>query len=110
MTRRALDRWSEHPQLADAPLAVAACTFLLVEVSTPTALMLVLYTAGRWASSRWPVVFLAGTLLPAVVTVARMWAGPVFPAPPDDLFAVSFVTCAASGAPSAAGTTRAATG
>ncbi|TMR93330.1 sensor histidine kinase [Nonomuraea basaltis] len=160
MMRRALDWWSEHPQLADALLAVAACTFLLVEVpysdhtiaspgslpvtfwgdllayaslalrrrypvqvlalvwtlwfvggrwdiwaewnaswselSTPTALMLVLYTAGRWTSSRWPVVFLAGTLLPTVVTVARMWAGPVFPEPPDDLFAVSFVTCAAA--------------
>ncbi|MEV0384971.1 histidine kinase [Nonomuraea sp. NPDC050643] len=160
MVRRALDWWSEHPQLADALLAAAACTFLLVEVpysdhtiaspgslpvtfwgdllayaslavrrrypvpvlalvwtlwlaggrwdiwaewnaswaelSTPTALMLVLYTGGRWTSSRWPVVFLAGTLLPALVTVARMWAGPVLPEPPDDLYVVSFVTCAAA--------------
>ncbi|TYB57600.1 hypothetical protein FXF51_39575 [Nonomuraea sp. PA05] len=157
MIRRALDWWSEHPQLADALLAAAACTFLLVEVpysehtiadpgrlpvtfwgdllayaslalrrtypvqvlalvwalwfaggrwdiwaewnaawselSTPTALMLALYTAGRWTSSSLPVVFLAGTLLPALVTVT---AGPVTAAPPDDLYVVSFVTCAAA--------------
>jgi signal transduction histidine kinase len=157
MIRRALDWWSEHPQLADALLAAAACTFLLVEVpysehtiaspgrlpvtfwgdllayaslalrrrypvqvlalvwalwfaggrwdiwaewnaswselSTPTALMLALYTAGRWTSSGWPIAFLAGTLLPALVTVT---AGPVAAAPPDDLYVVSFVTCAAA--------------
>nr|SBO96874.1 two-component system sensor kinase [Nonomuraea gerenzanensis] len=155
-----MDWWSEHPQLADALLAAAACTFLLVEVpysehtivtpgrlpvtfwgdlvayaslalrrrypagvlalvwalwfaggrwdiwaewnaawselSTPTALMLALYTGARWTSSGWSAVFLAGTLLPALVTVARTWAGPVSPAPPDDLYVVSFVTCAAA--------------
>ncbi|AQZ62039.1 two-component system sensor kinase [[Actinomadura] parvosata subsp. kistnae] len=160
MIRRALDWWSEHPQLADALLAAAACTFLLVEVpysehtiatpgllpvtfwgdllayasialrrrypvqvlalvwtlwlaggrwdiwaewnaswselSTPTALMLALYTAGRWTSSGRPLVFLAGTLLPTLVTVVRIWMGPVLPEPPADLYLVSFVTCAAA--------------
>ncbi|MEU6713643.1 histidine kinase [Nonomuraea sp. NPDC046802] len=69
------------------------------ELSTPTALMFMLYSGGRWTSSRWPVVFLAGTSLPAIVTVAAMWAGPPpfpVPTPPDDLFVVSFVTGAAA--------------
>ncbi|MCA2184896.1 sensor histidine kinase [Nonomuraea cavernae] len=163
MMRRALDWWSDHPQLADALLAAIACTVLLVvvpysdqtiahperlpvtfwgdllayaalawrrrfpvpvlalvwtlwfiggrwdiwaewnaawlELSTPTALMLVLYTGGRWTSSAWTGLFLGGTLLPAALTIVRMWTGPLpfpLPAPPDDLYVVSFVTCFAA--------------
>ncbi|GIH92880.1 hypothetical protein Psi01_35100 [Planobispora siamensis] len=73
------------------------------ELGTPTALMLMFYTAGRWSSSRRAAFFLAGTLLPTVLTTARvhawMEAGLApYPAiaPSEDLFAVSFLLCAAA--------------
>ncbi|TMR93298.1 sensor histidine kinase [Nonomuraea basaltis] len=71
------------------------------ELSTPTALMFMLYTGGRWTSSAWTRLFVVGTLLPAVLTAVQVWAGLVLvpfpmPSPPDDLFATSFAVCVAA--------------
>ncbi|MFF5244440.1 sensor histidine kinase [Streptosporangium sp. NPDC000095] len=165
MVRRLLVWWSGHPQVSDAFLAVAACTYLLIEVpyydqsiadftrlpmmfwgdllayaslawrrrfplsvlalvwtlwfvggrwdiwtewnaswadlSTPTALMLMFYTAGRWVSSKRVGFFLAGMLLPLALTAARIWSGLELtplprPVPPEDLFAISAVVCVAA--------------
>ncbi|WP_113701273.1 histidine kinase [Nonomuraea lactucae] len=71
------------------------------ELSTPTALMLMFYTMGRWTTSRWTGLFLGGTLLPVALGAAQVWAGqhvvpfPV-PVPADDLFTMSFVSCMAA--------------
>lgn len=40
-------------------------------LSTSSALLVMFYTMGRWTHSTWAGVFLAGTLLPAVLTVAH---------------------------------------
>lgn len=61
------------------------------ELSTPTALMFMVCTAGRWTSAAWGPLFLIGTALLAVLTSLRVWTGVVLvpfltPSPPSDLF------------------------
>ncbi|MGW0804821.1 sensor histidine kinase [Nonomuraea sp. NPDC002799] len=69
------------------------------ELSTPTVLMFMSYTAGRWSASRRPGLFVAGTLLPAVLVLIRDIFGPsALPlALPDmsvGLLVTSFALCA----------------
>ncbi|MFI7638845.1 sensor histidine kinase [Nonomuraea sp. NPDC049400] len=68
------------------------------ELSTPTALMFMSYTAGRWSSSRWAGLFIIATLLPvAPVTVQQVFGPDTLPFPlpavPTPLLVTSFVLC-----------------
>ncbi|MCG5214887.1 histidine kinase [Streptosporangium soli] len=68
------------------------------ELGTPTALMLMFYTAGRWSPSRRVGLLLAGTLLPCALSIVQLTRPGLLPswvpAPADALFLMSPVLCA----------------